>query len=429
MALFVLVIGVSACEGFLEGINENPNSPTDVSVTVILPAAQVTIADVTGGDFSRFASVLVQHTEGVARQWTSINNYSSMNPASFNTAWNNTYENILVELMTIKSKASEAGYAHYEGVTNVLIAYTLMMATDVWDDMPYTEAFQGTDVISPVFDTQASIYTEIFNLLSSAETLLAGSAGDLAPGNEDVYYGGDIAMWRLAINALEARAHLHLGNYSDALSNATSSFTSAADNMAYNYPDASNAGQWYRFNRDRTGDIEFHPTIRGIMTGLNDTDRLGVLDNTFVTGHPYFVPDFAQELISYREVKFIEAECLLRTGGSAAAIRDAYLEGINASFDHVGADGYAAYVAQASVDPGAGNIDLEDIMTQKYIGLFTQPEVYSDWRRTGIPSLTANSGASIPVRFPYGSDEILFNQNAPEENDVNIFSDRVGWNR
>ncbi|MGB3463648.1 MAG: SusD/RagB family nutrient-binding outer membrane lipoprotein, partial [Cyclobacteriaceae bacterium] len=119
----------------------------------------------------------------------------------------------------------------------------------------------------------------------------------------------------------------------------------------------------------------------------------------------------------------------LRTSGSAADIREAYLEGIEASFDEFGADGYSAYVAQSSVDPGAGNITLEQIMTQKYIGLFVQPEAYSDWRRTGIPSLSPVSGSVVPVRWPIGSDEILFNSNAPREGDVNIFTDNVGWDR
>lgn len=429
VAIFTLLFATS-CDDYLEGLNENPNSPSTVPITVLMPAAQVNVVDVTGGAFSRFASVIVQSTEGVDRQWASINDYSQMNPATYNTAWNNIYENILVELAQIKNDANALGYGQYEGATNVLLAYTLMMATDVWGDMPYTEALNGVDNLNPVFDTQATIYSEVNSLLTSGITLLSGSDGGLALGAEDLIYGGDVTLWTRAANSLLARMHLHQGNYAQALTAAAAGLASSADNMGYTYPSDANPAQWFRFNRDREGDIAFHPTLRGIMTGLNDTDRLAVLDNSFTTTHPYLTSTHTQELITYRELKFLEAEALLETGGSAAAIRDAYLAGIEASFAEVGASaGYDAYVAQATIDPGVGNITLEMIMTQKYIGLFTHPELFTDWRRTGIPALTATRGTIVPRRFHYGSDELLFNSNAPAEDDISIFTSRVAWDQ
>ncbi|MEL6557199.1 MAG: SusD/RagB family nutrient-binding outer membrane lipoprotein [Bacteroidota bacterium] len=429
VAIFTLFFA-TACEDYLgDGINENPNSPTSVPVTVLLPNIEVNIADVTGGDFSRFSAVLVQQTEGVARQWTSINDYSSMNPATFNTTWNNIYENILIELNVLKAQAQESGLSHYEGVANILTAYTIMMATDVWDDIPFSDAFQGIDKISAEFDTQAEIYAEVNTLLTSGISLLQGSDGGVALGSADVMYAGDLDKWAKAANSILARMHLHQGEYAQALAAAGNGFTSADDDLQYLYTDAVNSGQWYRFNIGRTGDIEFHPTMRGIMTDLNDTTRLAVMDQTFVDGHPYFVQQFEQELISYRELKFIEAECLSRTSGSATAIRDAYLTAIEESFDHIGSMGYATYITQPEVDP-AGGITLDEIMIQKYIGLFTQPEVYNDYRRTDIPSLTPTDGGSaVLVRWPYGNDEILFNENAPEEDEVDLRTDRVGWDR
>lgn len=413
------VLVMSSCESYLGGgINENPNSPTDAPVSVVLPVALVNAADLTGGFFSRSTSVLTQQTEGVARQWSSINNYSSFNPAYTNTGWNNMYENTLIEFVTVKNKAAELGYSHYEGVADIMIAYCLMMATDVWDDIPYSEALQGTDVLQPGLDTQSEIYTEVFALLNSGSTLLGGSDGGLALGSDDVMYGGDTDKWIKAASALEARGRLHLGQYGAALTAAQNSFASASDNLAYQYPGGdAGAGQWYRFNRDRTGDIEFHPTMEGIMEGLGDTWREPVFDNTFITTHPYLTDDFNQELITYREIKFIEAECIQRTTGNPTS---AFLAGIEAHFDHLGVAGYATYVAANY----AGTPSLNQIMTEKYIAMFLQPEAYNDWRRTNVPALTPTSGSAVPVRFPYGEDEITFNSNV---SDVNIFTSKVGW--
>ena len=435
---FCLIILLTAlavtngCEEYLgNDINANPNGPTEVSISVIIPAVQVNIADVTGGDMSRFASTIVQQTEGVSRAWASFYSYASLTPSSFNTLWNNVYENILIELKLAINIAEERGFNHHKAISEIMMAYTLMMATDVWDDIPYSEALNGVDLLSPQFDSQSSIYAEVEAMLNQAIDQLGGDAGDLSIGTEDFYYAGDVAQWTKAAYALLARMHLHLGNYTEALTAIDQSFTSAADNLQYQFPDNTNAAPWYRFNRDREGDIEFNMTMGNIMANLNDTDRLAIFNPTFVTEHPYFRPDATQELISYRELLFIEAECHLRTGSPDSEVRDAYIRGIEASFQHLqlAEDASSAYLAQATINPSGTNITLEQIIIQKYIGLFTHPEVFSDWRRTNVPTLTPVRGTNVPVRFHYGSDEVLFNTNAPDPDDIDIFTDRVWWNR
>jgi len=75
---------------------------------------------------------------------------------------------------------------------------------------------------------------------------------------------------------------------------------------------------------------------------------------------------------------------------------------------------------------GSGNLTKEQVMTQKYIGMFVQPEAFSDWRRTGITVLTAVSGSEVPRRWFYPENEYLFNSNAPERVD-NLLFKRVDW--
>ncbi len=458
--LALVLLTLFSCENFIGGdINRDPDNPETVTVTAQTPAIQIAMADMTGGDFSRFNCMLVQQVEGVARQWSSFNQYTGLTPNRFNAAWEDTYASILVELQTAKINSVENGYAHYEAMVDIMTAYTLLQATDVWDDMPYTEALQGQGNTSPAYDTQASIYTAAFSQLDNAIALIGGDSGPIVPGSEDVIYGGNMTSWLLAAHAIKARAFLHQGNYASALTEAQAAFGSQADNMSFMYV-AGQAGPWFRFNRDREGDIEFHPTMSALMTGLNDTLRLAVMSPTFHAGdHPYMVEAFDQQLVSYREVKFIEAESLLQTAGSATDIHSAYIEAIEASFNHlrpvmdqyfaennvyyfpdpvanpndsllVNTDyAYSNYLSETSVDPGIGNVTLDHIITQKYIGLFLQPEVYSDWRRTNIPALTPVSGSAIPVRWHYSTDEYLFNSSSPTEAEVNIYTNRVGWNR
>lgn len=425
---------LSGCKSFLGGdINTDPNNPTAVPPQFMLANIQISLVDMVGGDFSRFSSLIVQQTEGVARQWSSYNNYSSLVPANLNTTWLNMYTRVLSELVNMKKLAIVNGANHHTAVANILLAYSLMTATDVWNDIPYTEAFEGLKSKAAKFDTQASIYAEIFKILGEGKTLLGGAQGSvkLNVAGEDLFYGGNTAKWIAAANSIEARARLHLGEYTQALAAANNGIGSAADNMKYAYPDNSNAAPWYRFNRDRTGDIEFHPTMRALMTGFKDTERLAMWDKKFLhekPPHPYFTPTFAVELITYRETEFIKAECLLRTSGAAGSLRTAYLNGIRGSFTHLGkAAAYDAYVAQSNVSPGV--ITLENIITQKYVALFTQHEVYNDWRRTNIPKLSPTAGSKIPVRWPYGFNETNLNKNTPAANTVDIFNNRVGWDK
>ncbi|MEP1097260.1 MAG: SusD/RagB family nutrient-binding outer membrane lipoprotein [Cyclobacteriaceae bacterium] len=431
--LATLVLTAFSCEDFIGGdLNADPNKPLTVPIAGVLPQVQISLADTYGGSFSRWNCMFTQQVAGVARQWTSFNQYS-ITPNRFDDSWADMYENVLVELLPVKAEATENGYNHYLGIANVLEAYAIMAMTDVWGDIPYTEAGLGSDNFNPVYDDQATvIYPAVFRLLNEALTLFTQTSGEIVPGADDLYYGGDVDQWTKAANAILARYHLHLGDNAAALAAAKLSFEDRSDNMAYQYGADPHSGQWYRFNNGREGDIEFAPFMKGLMESLNDDDRLTMMDQVFTingdTPHPYMIARFRQDLISYREIQFIIAE----TSTNPAEAHAAYLNGIEASFEELGfaagGDEYSDYIGQANVNPGVGAITLNHIITQKYIGMFVQPEVWSDWRRTGIPALTPISGSEgVPTSWDYAFASYLFNSNAPDQNDGGLFR-TVDWN-
>jgi hypothetical protein len=134
-------------------------------------------------------------------------------------------------------------------------------------------------------------------------------------------------------------------------------------------------------------------------------------------------------LLSYTEQEFIRAEAALQSGDNSTAYA-AYLNAIESSCAEalVGSE-YDAYVAQATVGVGEGSLTLENVITQKYLALYTNPEVFSDWRRTNIPALTPVTGTQIPRRLPYAQTELFSNpDNVPSPADVNIFTP-VWWDK
>ena len=448
-ALKYLVLGclsvgfLISCESFLaEDINVDPNKPSNVPVSAMLPNIEIRVVDVYGGDTSRFNSMLSQQVEGVARQWTSFNNYSGLTPNRFDTAWDNYYENILVEVNNMIAAADDLGYSHYSGIGKILKGFALMNMTDCWGNVPYFQAAvlypNASDaelILSPEIDSRSAIYDEVLSLINEGESALNGGNGGLAVGSDDVIYGGDIAKWLDAVKAIKARYYLHKGDYAQAASNARDAFESPEDNMSYTYSASQQAG-WWRFNDGRTGDIEFHPFLRDLMTDLGDTARLAILDQTFITSHPYHKADYEQDLVSYREMQFIIAESLQRTGGSAAQISDAYFQGIAAAFFEVGATeaDLLAYVNNQDVALDGTSGDLKKILTQKYLGLYTHPEVFNDLRRNDYPDLgidssfSPTSGSLMPQRWNYPGDELLFNQNfADQIGSATLFSPAPAW--
>ena len=81
-----------------------------------------------------------------------------------------------------------------------------MYLTDIWGDVPYTEALQGLYVdgtMTPKYDTQASVYADLLVQLEEANALLAGTT--LNFGSGDILYNGDPVLWRKFANSLKLR--------------------------------------------------------------------------------------------------------------------------------------------------------------------------------------------------------------------------------
>lgn len=114
-------------------------------------------------------------------------------------------------------------------------------------------------------------------------------------------------------------------------------------------------------------------------------------------------------LISAAEVHFILAEAALK-GWSAGDAATNYSNGVKASLEawQVG-DQYDDFISQVSFDG-----TLEQIMQQKWVASWTAAtEAWFDFRRTGLPALTAGPAAAqpvLPVRFNYGTDELNNNE-------------------
>ncbi len=430
---FMLVFGLVSCDDFLD-VNADPNRVTEVSLSAQLPPV-----------IEGTSRVHVSLEKSVGQITQHLGSYFGYpDEISLGGSWSTIYLRNLSNAQQILNNAREQNSPHYAGVAGVLLAFNLGLATDTWEDVPYSQAFNGSENLKPSYDAQQSVYAEIVALLNDAITDLGATESFLSPSSsDDLAYGGDLAKWTKLAYALKARYQLHLINKNGVgtiLTDVNSAFSDSGDDFEIMYNEV-NLNPWHTdiALANNTGNLSqsfgsyFIDHINGVLIDAvdprlpiitdNDGSTLAIGIKSFDENAPSNNVDFEEEnwystanapvpMVTYAEVKFIEAEAAL--GTDQARAYDAYLEGITAHMSKLGVDPVAAqaYIDDPDVGVGAANLTLADIMEQKYIALFLNPEAWVDMRRIGYANFT---GFEIPdptifngpaQRAEYPADEL-----------------------
>lgn len=451
-----LLLFTSSCEGFLD-VNTDPTAPSEVPENLQLSALLGTFSyEVIGNEPARTTNLWVQQLA-----WTgfapSSDNYD-FDESAPNNFWNSSYVVILNNARQLEQLAKANGNPAYAGISKVIQAWSFAILTDLWNEIPYEEAFDPSNT-TPAYDDQEFVYSEIFSLLNSAlEDLAADSPA--SPGTDDLLYGGDITKWESLANTLIARYQLRLVNAPGfsaedqanlALSALEDGFTSNDDDADFQY--FANDGEenpWYQFAIDGKWDTRDQLSVHyiNLLQSLDDprlaiqARPVGAINNDGIvagfdpsspvyTGHVngaegngasnyssigayYSAANAPLNWISYAEAKFIEAEATFITDGALAA-QSIYEDAIRASMEKLGVeeDDIDDYILSLPLLSASGD-PLEEIIIQKYIANFLSLENFNDWRRTGYPELTpatdpVTPSGEIPVRYPYPSSELQNN--------------------
>lgn len=437
-----ILLGLTSCQHELETFNENPNSPTEVSTpTTLLTGGEIGTIMNSTGNLPRTLSLFTQHTNGNQFQSLDYTNYF-LTETDVETDWANIYQAGVNLNQIIKQFGAQDPY--YDGIARVLMAINIGYATDVWGDVPFSQAFQGINGLSPKYDSQEQVISQIQTYLDTAITDFSKpvSANKNIPSSNDIFYGGDISKWRKLAYALKARYALRLTQRDGsaaaaqkALNYLQNSFTSSSDNLVATFDGGNNQNLWYGFSNQRSGYMSMGKYFVDILKNNNDprlTYFVG-LDNHNPSGYSGSAPEDADTdaspfgsffagsastsniIFSYSEIKFIEAEAQFRLGNATSA-QAALKAAVSASLVDVTGSDNPTFANTASAA-----VTLQNIITQKYIALFTTIEPYNDWRRTGFPVLTPNQNSQskkIPLRLITPKSERTLNTNATVVGDL-----------
>lgn len=451
IASLVLITG-SGCKKFID-VNDNPNSPTEVSEKLLLAPIEVSVAAEPG-----FQNVnYIMQTIALNQAAPNLGTYF-FTPNDFNAAWSTLYATNIKNLRLLDDKATTNGNANYSGIAKILTAYSYALLTDYYGDVPMTDALQGIGKQFPAYDSQESIYTAMQGMLDAGIAEINKNLG-LKPGTDDFFYAGDMNKWKRLAYTLKARYYLRLTKVYPAATQAdlalqalTNGMTSNADDLKFTYPGtAGYFNRWY--NAMLPGEtVILSSTIIDTLSGRADP-RLGILAapavsdgqyrgrkpgisfsslpslNSFsVVGSFYGGQASPSFVVNYSEALFIKAEATLIKSGAAAA-QPIYQDAIRSHTTklNVPAAAVTNYINQRGTLTTANALRL--IIEEKNIANYLSIENWNDYRRTGFPILAPVTNAllpELPRRFFYPQSELNTN---PQTVHSARLTDRVWWDK
>jgi hypothetical protein len=435
--------------------NENRNGATVLSPAGLLAGSIMSYSTITGRDGLMRPTLYVQYQSQVT--YTDEMLYAS-SPAS----WYSYYVDVLANLDRVikfnQDPANQGAALNAQGSVNNQIGVAMIMkaivikrVTDIWGDVPYSQAFKGLGNISPAYDKQEDVYKTLISELKAGRDML--NAAQQGPTG-DILYNGNVTKWKKLANSVLLQATLQLSDrfpsptgyaateFKAALNNPAGVIESVSDGAWFQYEDVS--GFRNPWNANRTRDYfmsgEFVDALQGDpkATSLNPTssttfdDRIKVYaKSTTREGVPYghangsgagknqvstaFYWNDTSPLpmmtASYTYLNRAEAAVLGWTTEVPAAMLE---KGIKLSFDALSEKSGTAisgdtYAAARLAD--AATVGMKQVIgEEKWKSLFGMAfDAWAEWRRTGIPTLKPardyQNAGKIPTRYLYPSEE------------------------
>ena len=408
-------------------INVDPTRPADVGLALVLPAAQSQAAFNQMASANRLSGILMQHWDGFDAQQVDFQQYT-LNETTLNNYWNTgLYGGVMKDCDVLIKKGEAEEQPHYVGIGKILMAGALGHVATIFGDAPFSDAFKGTESLKPVYDSQEQLYASVQTLLDEAIVELSKPAVGGGPdSSSDLIFEGDADKWIATAHALKARYYMHLTKrdpaaHTKALAEIANAFDSNGDQPDFIFdPAVAFSHPLAQFGAQRPNTLVMN---QGFITKLTGDPRDAEIhdgDAFYDGGSGLFWSsnDSPSPLISYAEVKFLEAEALLRDGQGGAA-NTALQEAVEANMDYYDVDGDAYLLTVPDISGMALEAGLSAIMDQSYKALYGQGavEVWTNYRRTGYPNLTPdpngvnglNPSGVIPRRITYPQNEKVTN--------------------
>ncbi len=481
---------LSGCSKSYFDINQNPNSPSNASVDLVLASALKTSAGFQVTTFQTISEWMGYWSPSGSYALSSSDGASYKQTTDFYDAvWQALYRN-LEDYDYVERTATANNQYFYIAAAKTMKAYIFKELVDMFNDVPYTQALKGTTVIHPAYDKGKDIYEALSTELGTAVTLF--QRGDAtAVSGEDILYGPvplgvtsvtqavENGSWAKFANSLRLRLLIQQTSVSgraayiqteinkilangagfltaDAAVNPGYSNSSGKANPIWGFSIGLSGAYTQDFWRAAKYTIDFcvahndprykflyAPIGNGTWVGTvpgSTVNPAGNLSSTFGAG---ILKSVGQSAVIFEaaESYLLQAEAGMR-GFIANTPATLFNTGVQASFTYLGAGSAAAYTSQPDKQTNYSFCindaeRLACIIRQKWMAFnsITPLEAWNDWRRTGYPAdilisvhPNIDQPPTIPIRILYPTSEYQTNlANVSGEGTINHHTSKIWW--
>lgn len=469
LILFLSVSLWGCTEGFTD-LNINPTAPVEVQPELLWRKVLYDHADNMSYEGFVAGNLLGQYFTAI--DFNLFDRHGLTQPQYGGNPWGFLYENLRdTEILLSKSRSNPA-FAVYEGPALIYKAFLTGQLTDLYGDVPYSQALQGkTGNVTPSYDMQRDIYLGANGILDNLQKGLATIAQyrGAVRMQGDILYNGDLTKWQKLGRSLQVKYLMRMSakeNVSTRLQQVLASgalITETGDDAQYAFT-ASQPNN-FRMSTARIGDfnlfimsetmeeilrsyqdprmmVYFRPTAnnaqiyRGLRNGP-DASQLSISVGNYSFSGRIFREEAGRlkaNFLTSFEVNFLLAEAALK-GFIPGNAKNYYDKAVQQAFAFWGTALPTTYLTEgpAAFEASRG---LQQIITQKWLGnIINGYEGWIEYRRTGFPVLkpvTASlNNQVIPVRMPYPTTEdALNNANfrvAADRTQNNSINAKVWW--
>ena len=470
----IFLITLTSCSDDYFDVNDSTTAPTTLSLAPefrIQGAIENTVATAQYRGIREVLGVVQYGSQNSSAYYSeSWNTYLTWGSYFL---WQNAYVYALPNTADLIYLGKQYNAPNYVAVGKILRAYILGMTTDQYGSVVLDETYDSESAmnITPKFQSQQEVYEKIIIYLDEAIVQLdEDSPIGLNAEGGDVLFNGDQELWKKFAYSLKARYLNHLTKKSSGefaydpqavIAAAEKGFNSNFDNALIQYGGGEMENDNQPFSENGYGSTRFDyfsdffvgllknslnlPTpyedprlsvivpeavnggYHGVVTGRGLNGDSG--DNySLGNGGFYTQPDSPTYMMTFSEVKFIEAEAKFRSGDVGGAYND-YKIAIQADMEKLGIPSaeISDYLQMIDDNIGVANFGLSEIMVQKYIANMLNPETWVDMRRMDYssdiyPGLMRPENVNLDI-FPGDNDWIramMYEYNEEDRNYENM---------
>ena len=243
--LTILVILMNSCESTNLEILDDPNAllPEQASEDAFINSIQLKLVEF-------FDSSNTDDDIGVNELGMKVTRMTAMNlgnsyqnaitSAIMDGIYEDAYANAMIDIRTLYPLAEEKELFTHLAMAQVAESYIMMTMVDYFGDVPYFEAFQGAENLTPSLSSGQEIYEAIESLLDAA--IVNFNKEQSADVDVDFFYGGDESKWIKFANTLKLKLYVQtklvdseIASKIDAIVSSGEFIQNADDDFQFNY--------------------------------------------------------------------------------------------------------------------------------------------------------------------------------------------------